>query len=281
MESTGRRKKSLTIPGLLIGFVLIGLVVYYFYPFSPLKEPPATISPEAQKPSPLELDKKIIETKEGKEPAPAPSVLPKDSDSLVEQLAQGLSSHPKVAEWLKIKALIRRITAATDNIAQGKSPQAHLGFLDPKKPFIVKKVDGKPYLDPQSYQRYNLISEVIHSINVETAVKIFKQLKPLFQEAYRDLGYPKRDFQDTLIRACVELLDVPMVEGDILLEEGIGVYYVFDEDLEDLSDAQKHLLRMGPANTRKIQKKIKEFAIALGVPGNQLPTSQLYKASKK
>ncbi len=217
----GRRKKSLTIPGLLIGLVLIGLAIYYFYPFPPLKEPPATVSPEAPKPLAPSPEKTVIETKEGKEPSPAPPLSLKDSDSLLEQLAQGLSSHPKLAEWLKIKDLIRRVAAATDNIAQGKSPQAHLGFLDPKKPFIVKKVDGKPYIDPRSYQRYNLISEVIHSIHVDSAVKIFKQLKPLFQEAYRNLGYPKREFQDTLIRACIELLDVPIVEGDIMLEEGM------------------------------------------------------------
>jgi len=44
-----------------------------------------------------------------------------------------------------------------------------------------------------------------------------------------------------------------------------------DEDLENLSDAQKHLLRMGPQNTRKIQNKLWEMAVALGVPKSQLP----------
>jgi hypothetical protein len=90
------------------------------------------------------------------------------------------------------------------------------------------------------------------------------------------LGYPHQDFQDTLIRAIKELLGTPIVEGDIALKEGVISYYMVDEDLEGLSDAQKHLLRMGPQNTRKIQNKLREMAVALGVPESQLPNAQAF-----
>jgi len=43
-----------------------------------------------------------------------------------------------------------------------------------------------------------------------------------------------------------------------------------------LDDAQKDLLRMGPQNIRKIQKKLREIAVALGVSENQLPRSKGY-----
>jgi len=88
------------------------------------------------------------------------------------------------------------------------------------------------------------------------------------------LGYPNEDFQNTLIRAIRELLGTPLVEGDIVLEQAVATYQMADEDLEDLSDAQKHLLRMGPQNVRKIQSKLREMAVALGVPENQLPNPQ-------
>jgi len=60
------------------------------------------------------------------------------------------------------------------------------------------------------------------------------------------------------------------------VEQGVASYYMTDEDLEELSDAQQHLLRMGPQNTRKIQKKLREIAVELGVPENQLPKSNAY-----
>jgi hypothetical protein len=74
------------------------------------------------------------------------------------------------------------------------------------------------------------------------------------------------------------ILDAPIVEREVLLkEEGKGLNYVFiDEGLENMSEVQKHLLRMGPRNTRKIQQKVREITLALGVPEAQLPQMQIY-----
>jgi hypothetical protein len=85
----------------------------------------------------------------------------------------------------------------------------------------------------------------------------------------------------TLIQAIQKILDAPTVETEILLkEEGKGVNFLFGDDaLEDLNGVQKHMLRMGPKNTRKIQQKLREMALALGVPENQLPKPKAY-ASK-
>jgi hypothetical protein len=81
----------------------------------------------------------------------------------------------------------------------------------------------------------------------------------------------------------VELLRTPVVKGDILLEEeeGVVTYQMADYSLENLSEAQKHLLRMGPENIRKIQGKLREMARALGVPENQLPKPREYTTGAK
>ena len=74
------------------------------------------------------------------------------------------------------------------------------------------------------------------------------------------------------------------MKSDIRLEEKVISYSMAamaDEKLEDLSDAQKHLLRMGPKNTAKIQGKLREIAKALGVPENQLPKSRVYYSKVK
>jgi hypothetical protein len=118
-------------------------------------------------------------------------------------------------------------------------------------------------------------------LDASKAVGLFKEFNPLFQEAYRELGYPQGDFQAALIQAMKELLAVPVVEGGIQVKEAVVSYWVVDDTLEDLSEAQKHLLRMGPQNTRKIQKKLREMILLLGVPENKIPASKAYSAKNE
>jgi hypothetical protein len=107
-------------------------------------------------------------------------------------------------------------------------------------------------------------------LDTRGTVRLYKQLKPVIQEAYKDLGYPDTDFEDTLTKAIVELLKVPVVK-DVLLEKKIISYAMVDPELESLSQAQKHLLRMGPENILRIQSKLREFAQELGIPSRRLP----------
>jgi hypothetical protein len=51
---------------------------------------------------------------------------------------------------------------------------------------------------------------------------------------------------------------------------------MLDPELESLSDAKKHLLRMGPDNVGAIQAKMREIAIALGFPESRLPQPRTY-----
>ncbi len=72
-------------------------------------------------------------------------------------------------------------------------------------------------------------------------------------------------------RAIVELLKVPVVEGEVALRmSGIG-YAFADPRLEGLSPPQKQLLRMGPENVKAIQGKLREIASFLQIPESRLP----------
>ena len=53
-------------------------------------------------------------------------------------------------------------------------------------------------------------------------------------------------------------------------------YKIADPKLEELSAPQKHLLRMGTENVLKIQDKLREFAIELGIPESELPEPIIY-----
>jgi Protein of unknown function (DUF3014) len=203
------------------------------------------------------------------------------SDDFVRQLAKEISSHPRIAQWLQSKELIRRFVAAVDNIANGLSPKAHIDFFEPPGKFAVLKKGNSYIADPNGYSRYDTVADVFVSLDVKQCVSLFRALKPLCQEAYRDLGYPDQDFERTFLRAIVELLETPVVEGDIVLEKAVLNYVILDPELESLSDAQKHLLRMGPENVGAVQAKMREFAISLGFAESGLPKPRVYTPANR
>jgi hypothetical protein len=278
MES---QRKTILITAAVLVILVIGAGLLYWYYYMRPPRPASTVEPpKAQEPSqpPSPAETKLGEEKQ---PPPEPAVkLPAldQSDDIARQMLKSLSPHGKVADWLKIKNIIRVIVAATDNMANGKSPRAHLGFLFYGQVFPVSEKGGKIYLDSKSYERYDLLTDAFVSLNTGRTIQAYEKLKPLFQEAYRELGYPQKDFHSTLVRAIKRILDTPIVEREVLLkEEGKGVNYLYvDDGLEDMNEVQKHLLRMGPKNTRKVQQKLREMALALGVPENQLPQPQIY-----
>jgi hypothetical protein len=263
--------------GKIVGTVLAVAIVaggaYYLFHQAPPPAPIETGRPAAKDGSPSGAPPAGKEISPEKSPGIAPPPFLRESDDWFRRKIQGLSPYARMAEWLKFDNLIRRITAAVDNIAEGKSPRAHLPFLAPGQPFTVTKNREDVSLNPQSYGRYDFVADAFASLNVEKAARTFDELKPIFQEAYRELGYPDRDFQKTLVRAIQELLRVPVVEEDIALEEEVVTFGMVDGDLQTLSAAQKHLLRMGPRNVRKIQNKLRQIALALGVPQDRLAKS--------
>lgn len=192
-----------------------------------------------------------------------------ESDDLVRRLASQLSSHPLLGDWLKTDDLIRKFVASVDNIANGQSPRSHVTFFGLKEKFPVLKREGEFYADPEGFERYDVVADVFSSLESKALASLYFQFKPVIQEAYRELGYPDKDFTSTLQRAIREVLAVPVVEGDIVLEKKLSSYALADPELERLSQAQKHLLRMGPANINKIQDKLREMAEALENPASK------------
>ncbi len=266
-EGRGRRFHiALVVPFILI---LAG-AVYYFLIYNKSDK-----DRERVEPSPAVSLAKDIPLPAG-EATSRPAVDLEKSDDLVRQLAKEISSHPRIAQWLQSKDLIRRFVAAVDNIANGLSPRAHIDFFLPPGEFVAVKKGDAFVADPEGYSRYYTVSDVFVSLDSQQCVSLFRALKPLCQDAYRDLGYPDQDFEQTILRAIVELLETPIVEGDIVLEKAVLNYVMLDPELEGLSDAQKHLLRMGPENAGVIQAKLREMAVALGFAESRLPKARVY-----
>ncbi len=243
-------------PSLWVAFVvlaaLIAGVAYFLYGRHPLpveqerSARAAEAPPKAQAPA---------------EPLPALDA----SDALVRSLLQQLSSHPQLAAWLLTNDLIRKFTSIVDRIAIGSSPGRQAAFAKPSQPFRTTGSGDSLRIDPQSYDRYNALAAVVDSLDVDGSARTYQRLKPLINQAYRELGYPDEESDRKLSLAIVRLLDTPVPTGPVALK-AISVNYQFaDPELESLSSAQKQLLRMGPHNMQVVQAKLRAFAKAAGL----------------
>jgi hypothetical protein len=198
-------------------------------------------------------------------PADAPLPPLAESDPLIAGMATGLSARPELAAWLATGALVRRFTAAVDNVAGRLSPRPHLGFAAPAHRFQVAEEGGRLYIHPASYDRYNSPAETFASLDPQACADLYRRLGPLIDEAHAELGYPAGTFDQTLAAAIAELLATPVVEQAIEVTPLVTTYAIADPALEALSPPQKHLLRMGPRNVRMIQAQLRAIAHAIGL----------------
>ena len=202
----------------------------------------------------------------------APIVIPplEASDEVVRRLAEELSSHPALAEWIATDRLVRRFVAVVDNVAEGVDPRTHLPIRSLDEPFATTRGGGPTRIDPESYRRYDRAAALFVSLDPKGTARLYARLKPRIDEAYRDLGYPDRRFDDTLVRAIRHLLATPIPETPPILEARVRGWAYQDAGLEALSPAQKVLVRMGPDNARAVQNHLRRVAKALGVPDGRL-----------
>jgi hypothetical protein len=246
------------------GILLLALAVAYVF----LRPVPDSITPAATKPA-------VRPPATRGEPGDQITLPPLDeSDAVVRQLVGKLSSHPMAAAWLTTEGLLVNFAVVTSRIANGDTPVGELKAVGPVPRFQIRTSADVPYIDRASYRRYDRYAEAISAIDARGAARLYATVKPRVTEAYGRLGPSAGDFDRVLERAIVQLLSVPVVEGDVALEP-YGIVYAFaDPRLETMSAAQKQLFRMGPQNVRAVQGKLRDIAFHLGIPDSRLPPAQ-------
>lgn len=254
-------RNALLITAAIVVLILGSAYLYNrFFPVIPEEE-----APELDRSTPRTSEPGTDRTEA--EPAPPPPLeLPAlgESDELVRRLVGELSSHPGLVKWLASEELIQLFVKAVDNVAHGESPGPHLKALAPEESFQVTKHGGKTFVAASSFRRYDLVAAVVASIDTPGAVRLYRDLYPLFEEAYGELGNPDR-FEDSLRRAIDRTLAVPVPEGEVEVRSRITSYRFADPRLEELEEAEKHLLRMGAHNAREVQAKLRAIKSALAL----------------
>lgn len=184
-----------------------------------------------------------------------------ESDTQVRTLARerGLASHALARRALEQPDLVTLIARSLLEISEGRSPRGRLLSLAPKRPFEVDRGGESPRIAPESYRRYDPLVDAFVGLDSRTLVRLYRQLEPLFDEAYAQLGVPDGDFDDVLGAAMDMLLAAPAPGEDAPLVPRALRYEFADPALERLPPAQRQLLRMGPRNVERVREKLEEL----------------------
>ena len=195
-----------------------------------------------------------------------------ETDALVRQLIAQLSSNPTVAAWLTTDGLLANFALVHAADCQRRKPHRRSS----------QRLDPCPR---SACERHEMIcSSIRRAIGATTGtLRLCRRLMraarrgstPRSSRAFsRHTGgwaSPRLTSIPFSNERFVELLSVPAVQGEIELAPSGIVYAFVDPKLENMSAAQKHLLRMGPENVRAIQGKLREIADYLGIPAARLP----------
>lgn len=218
----------------------------------PAPEPQPVVTPQPQP---------AAETPTAPPQEPLPALA--DSDKFVHDKVVKMSDGMDINPLLNESDMVRQFVVFVDNLAQGELARKTSPMKAPTQKFSVSDITNKTYLDPDSYHRYDVYADFVSGLNDEQLLATYKQMLPLLDQAFSELGYPNVSFNQRLHQALKVLLATPIVEEPIELYS-ISVNYKFvDPKLEALPNAQKLLIRMGPDNTRKLKKVLRHLQTLL------------------
>lgn len=193
-----------------------------------------------------------------------------DLDSYVRPLLAALSSRPELAALLATDDLVRRFVVSVEAVARGASPAAQVRAVAPRGAFTVKGRSGATIIDPSSYERYDGLVRMVEDLEPENLARIYGRIKPRLEEAYAELGVAGT-LDEVMGRAIRHLLDTPDLPESARVEPARGTNYAYvDPAFENLSSAQRQLLRLGPARAARAKEHLRRFGQQLGIPPERL-----------
>lgn len=250
--------------------VIAGLGYYYAWHVSNAP-PPAARAPveEAappqqaqQEPPPIQhpIEEAPAQPAEPEPAAPQKQVTLADSDAaLRDALGQNANTRRALDILNPAGAIIRRFVATVDNLPRGRVASQIVPVQPVHGRFSVSTSGDALVISPKNAARYEPYVKLIEGLDTKALATIYVRHYGLFQEAYRELGYPKGYFNDRLVEVIDHLLDAPEIKGPIKVTQPKVLYEFADPELQALSAGQKAMVRIGPENAARVKAKLRDL----------------------
>lgn len=205
---------------------------------------------------------------------------PSAVDDLFVKTLTELVTRKSLKEFFQVDAMAKRVVATTDCL-----PRIHCSWTiwpvqrTSGQFSVVPSADGKGgTLSVNNSVRYSAFVQFAQSIDTPKWITLYRQVYPMLQKAYVDLGYPDGSFHDRLLQVIDHLLAAPVmskapllhlleVRGPIASLQPWLRYEYSDPALEALSAGQKTLIRLGAPHHQQMRIKLTSVRAALTVLG--------------
>jgi len=278
-DSTDLVKKQPS-KGLIAGVtgIVVALVLFFVFFNSDKQEvietPPivvAPIVPIIEEAEPIKVEEEtpvepIVEVVEKIVEVIAPLPTLDESDSWLQEKLPSLTWRKELLKLVINDDMIRRFVVFTDNFSQGLVAYEHSPLVVPSAGFsaIEEKSDNNEskatwQWDETSTRRFSLYVDLLRSVDTDSLVEWYVELKPLIDQAYSELGYPDDDFSEALQSAITRVLDMELPKEPIELVRPSVMYRYKNVETEALDDADKLMLRLGKDNLLVIKSILLEI----------------------
>ncbi len=229
----------------------------------PVAQVPESAPPALSPPSSPKIEHPIESVQA--EPGPSTQATLETSD-LAMRAALASVFNGKLPAFVQPMNLIRNIVATIDNLPRSKTAP-RLWPVQPTSGAVATMNAGDNLvIAPDNSARHAHVVALVHAIDTKQLVAVYVRFYPLFQQAYRELGYPDGYFNDRLVAVIDHLLATPNVKTPIALVQPKVLYQYAEPELEALSAGQKAMIRVGPDNAVVLKAKLREIRYRVAGP---------------
>lgn len=268
--------------GLIVLVVVLG--ARYWQHHEPAESPSVAASPVAEPASAPAVPTPQGTSEPGvkhpiEAPAAAASATAHATASDVESVLTDLFGRKSALGMFQLDAFARRVVATVDNLGRSHAPSRLWPVNPAEGKFLTERQGDAEVVSADNGLRYTPYVLLIETVDLHQVAAAYARLYPLFQQAYEELGYPKRYFNDRVVEVLDQLVATPDLKGPVKVRlptingpvqpQRPWVLYEFEDPaLQSLSAGQKILLRTGPVNERRLKARLGELRrlLATGAP---------------
>jgi hypothetical protein len=195
------------------------------------------------------------------EAAPLPAL--EMSDTLLRETLAALAGKPAFEALYYPQNVVRRIVATVDNLPREKVALRLMPVRPAAGPMLLEGEGEARAIAAKNAARYRPYVALAESADSAKLVEAYVRLYPLFQQAYRELGYPDGYFNDRLVQVIDHLLAAPEMTAPVRVVQRKVLYEYADSDLEARSAGHKIMMRIGPENAARLKAKLRELRALL------------------